>query len=142
MNFWTRAELFRPPLCRLLARHRYSRPLTIQEIAERSKGITPVEVIAISETVDWRYVNIRQMQAFLTGCGMDFCDTKAMRRVDDYIRKGPTFQYLRQRPDWTTHYLPLLRHWRSIYGHYPITKASPIWPPIRDLLIRLNPLVQ
>jgi hypothetical protein len=57
---------------------------------------------------------------------------------DDYLKKNPTFNYLRKQKDWNGYYLPLLVTWRK---SYPVTPPADLWAPIRNLLIRLTPII-
>jgi hypothetical protein len=140
LTFWDYCDNFPPILCRLLARHRYNRPMTTDEIAKQSGCLSAAEVEAISKATDWKPIKVVEMQAFLRGCKLDFCDPSAMRRVRDYLTKFPTFQYLRKSPQWKSYYMPLLLRWIQNYGI--VTTDSPIWPPLRALLIRMIPVLE
>lgn len=155
MTFWSRAEHFPPILCRLLARERrYGGPLSTLQIAagsgmhgqplagevRRFGRLSPAEVESITQCTSWEGVKFADMQAFLRGCGIDFCDSKGMRRLEDYLRKTPSFHHLTSSSEWDAYYHPLVKRWRRSYG--PITESDAhIWPPLRALLVRLNPLL-
>ena len=136
MTFVERLRNLPPGMCRLLARSPYGPPFTTDEIAERTRkmgdGVKPLssaEVEAISRSTEWNRIAIEDALAFMCGCNVDFCDAKAMHRVDDYLRKRPTFRYLRASSVWTTYYTPLLLKWRDT--------ATPTWEPLCKLQQRL-----
>lgn len=121
INFTRNAAAFPPVLCRLLARHRYGRPLTNQEISERS-GLSPVVVVAISECVAWKSIPFGDMLLFLKGCGIDFTDRAKMKSIRAYMRirrsadgarivRRPTFSYLKKDDQWESYYLPLMHRY-------------------------------
>ena len=106
----------------------------------RSGRLSPAEVESITQSTSWEGVKLADMQAFLRGCGIDFCDSKGMRRLEDYLRKTPSFHHLTSSPEWEGYYQPLLKRWRCSSGE--VDESDPdIWPPIRALLVRLNPLL-
>jgi len=111
MNFWTTAEVFNPVLCRLMARHKRGRVLTNEEIAIRSKVLPAVQVIAISQRTSWEYVSVVTMRAYLTGCGLDFEDRPRMKVAMDYLKRNPSFAYLKRDPEYETFYKPLIQLW-------------------------------
>lgn len=148
MTFFERTLCFPPILCRLLARHKGGKPLTAAEIAERSGEMPNVchllcvsEVVSISRATCWKGIGVNEMFAFLRGCGLMFDDTKAMRRVDDYLSKKPTLHYLVQSAEygWDNYYKPLLMRWRNAYP-YNIGPADMPHKHLRQLLNRLTPL--
>jgi PhoPQ-activated pathogenicity-related protein len=140
MNFWERAKNFPPALVRLLARHKHGKPLTTTEIWGRCCNLRTYHVDSISQLTTWDTVTLDNMRDFTQACGLDFCDTKAWRRAEDYLRHAPTFRYLHASPQWETYYKPLLIAWRKSHGK--VTSATNVWPPLRTLLIRLNPLLE
>lgn len=119
-SFWKRAETMPPTLCRLLARHRWGRPLTDIEICNAPglirNGVpilklTPREVFCLGESVTWRGVDIPTAHAFLIGCGIDFCNAKQMKRIDSYLRSKPNFKYLRTDKEWQSKWEPMIKRW-------------------------------
>ena len=42
--------------------------------------------------------------------------------------------------EWKTYWLPLMIRWRKSHG--VVNKNSTLWPPLRDLLMRMNPLIK
>jgi hypothetical protein len=137
MNFWTRAQLFNPQLVRLLARQRYGRALSTEEIAKAS-GLPLFDVYAIAQANSWEHIKHSQMHAYLVGCNCDFEHRKTMERVDKYLMSQPNLTYLKRNPEWKTYYLPLLIAWRTGYGE---TVDPKLWAPLRDLVVRLTPLL-
>lgn len=116
--FWVRLNRYPPVLCRLLAREKRGRPLTTAEIADTS-GLPPAKVEAISASISWDRVEVNDMRAFIQACGCDFDHQPNMRRVEDYIRKGAKFTYLKRSPYWKNYYYPLVVKWmksRAIRG--------------------------
>lgn len=137
MNTTEHFHNFRPALIRLLARKRYGRPLTTDEISAAS-DLQPEYVEYIAHKTNWRGVPIHDALDFLRGCGLGVDDAKAWRRVVDYLSRKPSFRYLRTSPQWAAYYQPLLKAWRRSYTPNPDVNT---WPPLRNLLIRLTPLL-
>jgi hypothetical protein len=116
LNFWDKSERFTPCLCRLLARRSPGGPaLSNDELAERS-GLPVYEVVAISQQLDWKGVDLPTMQRFIRACGVDFEDPTTYRRLVVYLKgyekKGglriaPSFSHLRRHPDWEQFFKPL-----------------------------------
>jgi hypothetical protein len=152
MKVADRLKNFPPCFCRLLARRKYGPPLNTEQIITAAGGLSaslrgsPGYQVAwrtydrISWMTDWLEVPMVEGFHFMRGCGLDIDDTAAWKRVDDYLSKAPTFRYLRCSQEWVSYYLPLMKNWRQSYG--AVTPASQIWPPLRALLIRLNPLLK
>jgi len=115
MTFYSKAGRYSPILCRLLARVRYGRPLTSQELAD-SSGLSLFQVEALSRQTNWDGVDIETVRRFTESCGTDFTSRKDMRRVSDYMRKAPTFAYLKRSRNFHEYYLPLISKWRSAYA--------------------------
>lgn len=107
-SFWITANRFPPILCRMLARRKNGPPLSDDEIATRS-GLTALEIRLLSLQTSWDTINLGDMRRFLCGCGMDFHDAAAMARAKDYLRKKPTWKYLRISGRWTSLYEPMLK---------------------------------
>lgn len=112
MNFWKRMILLPPVAVRLLARQRWGRPLTSREIADKS-GLTVGQVEFVSERTSWDGVEVAVFRRFTSGCGLDFFDRKAMKRVRAYLASHPRYTYLRSSPDWSSYYRPMLARWRE-----------------------------
>ncbi len=104
-----------PILVRLLARYPHGRPFSDAEISERS-GLNPIQVHAVSQCVTWEGVDVPTARKFLVGCGVDFCNRSDMKRIDTYVRKKPTWKYLRTSPDWKTVYEPMMKRWKETYA--------------------------
>lgn len=151
MTFWQYCDNFPPILVRLLARQSYGPPLTTAEIvkraAERSR-LTLIKVEIISELCDWSTVPFGDMRAFLHGCNSDFCDSKAKRRADSYLRKNPSFAYLEKSPLFKTYYQPLLKSWHDHYFALWIdtntgsNKGTKLHPPLEKLWQRIHELLK
>ena len=125
-----------PMLCRILARHRYGKPMTTKEIATAS-GIHIHLFEAYSWSPSWDRIPIIDAFAFSRACGVDFGSYSCMNRVYCYLAKNPTFQYLRKSGHWKDYYAPMLRAWYEgcngrQFGNDPMLK------PIRKLLLRLH----
>lgn len=114
IDFWSRIERFPPILVRLLARTKPRGPaLTTTEIAKRS-GLTANQVAAISEQVTWNGIDVYEMRAFLNGCNLNFVsDPASLDRIYSYLRKRPTWKFLRVHPQWREVFEPLLRRYRD-----------------------------
>tara|TARA_R110002051_G_scaffold323373_1_gene416783 strand:+ start:78 stop:428 length:351 start_codon:yes stop_codon:yes gene_type:complete len=115
MTFYNKANRFSPVLCRLLARKRYGRPLTSLELSDAS-GLSLVQVEAISQQVNWTGVDLYTLRKFTQSCGTDFSSRSDMRRVSDYMRKSPTFAYLKRSRNFREYYLPLISKWRAAHA--------------------------
>lgn len=109
-QFKLRLRRFSPILCRLLARERYGRPLSTDTIAKRAGVSVPIAAM-MSEQTDWHGVDIYHTLAFMRACGVDILDSQQMRRVEGYLRRRPSFLYLRNSGDWETTYKPLMAKW-------------------------------
>lgn len=132
-----RFKTFPPILVRLLARKK-GRPLTNEQIGFAS-GLPRYVVDSYSVQENWHAIPVMDALAFMNGCGLGLNDMKAWRRVESYLRMNPTFRYLRISGEWENYFQPLLVKWRRTQGQ--VSTTSPIWPPVRALLIRLNPLL-
>lgn len=78
--------------------------------------------MSLSHCTNWAGVDIYQLKAFSQACGVDLFNSKDMRRVTDYIRKRPSFRYLKASGEWDVFYKPLVVKWVS---HYESTKGRP-----------------
>lgn len=115
-DLFDRLKQFPPVLCRLLAKHNRSKPMTNSQIAERS-GLSEMEVLTLSRSTSWDGVNVETMRLFTDACGLNLCDARAMKRVSVYLRGkkvdglrvSPQFEYLRTSPDWKNFFQPLMR---------------------------------
>lgn len=125
---------FPPVLVRLLARHRYGRPFSGDEIAETSDLILP-HVQTYSWHTHWSHIGVTDALKFMDGCGLGIDDHQAWRRTVGYLNHKPTFRYLRASPDWERFYKLLLTHWRKSLG--TVTTTSNIYPPLRELAVRM-----
>lgn len=150
MTYLDRIQNFPPILLRLLARHRYGKPLTTDEIVERSGTMPDVcnllsapEVEAISKSTNWKGIGVHECLSFQRGCGIQFDDAKAMHRVNDYLKKLPKmklpFEYLRLSPQWKSYYIPLIVSWRRSYPS-DLSNHTHLRPHILALLKRFNKL--
>lgn len=144
MNFWQRTEVFNPMLVRLLARRYPSRkcpvPLSTLEIADHAE-MSPALTEAIAQSPSWGGVPVDAMRRFMYGCNLDLADGKAFSVAREYFltsktKAPPTFEYLRKSSNYYTYYAPLMIRWRRSYG--VITPETKLWPPLRDLLLRLD----
>lgn len=124
-TFWTRAKRFPPILVRLLARRqRYDRPMTDEEIAERS-GLDLYSVKAIYWSTDWSCCSLPAMHCYLVACGIDFENREQMQRIYKYLKRNPTWKSLRVSPHWKSLYEPLLRRYReSVTTESKVTKSQ------------------
>ena len=135
LSFWDRAHIYTPPLVRMMAR-KNGQPMDFMDLCDKSVVLDPVTVETVTKSPSWDGVHFETMREFLAAAGMDFCDWPSMHRADEYIRNGPTFIHLRRAPDWKTYWLPLMIRWRKGYGI--VSKTSPVWPPLRELLMKTN----
>jgi hypothetical protein len=96
-------------------------------------------VETLSSQTEWGWITVSDALAFQRGCGIELHDAKAMRRINDYMSKRPTFRYLRASDNWTSYYLPMLKRWRQ---SYPATiPNNTLAPNIAGVLRRLNVLI-
>ena len=110
--FWKRVHRYPPILVRLLARHPHGPPLTAIEISERT-GLPLLTIETISQSLDWKGIDIYMLNLFCCACGMDFFDRRSMKRVEQYLRAGPSrFSYLRRSEQWASYYAHLIMRWR------------------------------
>lgn len=109
-------ERFPPLVARLLARVPVSRKnpdfvraLTDAEIAQAS-GLPETTVVALSKLTDARGLDLDTIEAFYRGCRINLHDRRCLQKNALYmanIRGAP--RYLRQSPDWSTKFEPLIR---------------------------------
>jgi hypothetical protein len=143
MTFIERTDIFRPPLVRLLARHKSGKALTTQEISTKCQ-MPAYQIQAIADMADWNGVMFGDLCKFCDGCGLgNLEDGETMHRTYNYIRFAARpgtipFRYLKNDQDWESYYKPLIIRWRKIYGRQ--IEGVP-WAPVRKLLVRLTPLV-
>lgn len=122
-TIWHRLDRFPPVLIRLLSRVRHGRPLTSQEIAQRS-GLKVGKVEFISEAASWEGIDVPTVKAFLHGCDTDIFNRADFKRLENYLagtkvkgrRYPPNFRYLRISPQWDTYYKVLLSSWLKNKG--------------------------
>lgn len=110
MKFWKKIDRFPPVACRLLARHKYGKPLSSQEIAV-SSGLSILRVEAISDQTSWRGIDVLELRAFTEACGIHLEDHAKMKRIEQYIARAPKFTYLKRSSLWESYYAPLFRKW-------------------------------
>lgn len=141
MTFWQRSEIYTPILCRLMAKDdgKAASSELLSRACHPSVQMTPHEIHLLSQSESWNSIPLATMRSFLHACNLDFCNPAQMHRADEYLRRNPTFRYLRADPLWESYYLPLLKRWRASYGK--VTAESEIWLPVRKLLIRLTPIM-
>ena len=128
ITFYQYAREYPPVIVRLLARRKNGPPLTTHEIAARSipsgkitykdllndgSFLSPYEVNAISECLQWDTIPFGKMVSFLRACGMDFTDPKEMNRKKVYLKLEHKFLYLRKSPEFETILRPLIVKWRE-----------------------------
>ncbi len=115
-SFYDLLKLFPPCQVRLLARERYGKPLTNEQIATAS-GLSAREVALISQMTSWQDVDVDALQRFTHGCGLDLDKPASVKRKLVYVRGQhytgpnrvpPSYRYLRQSPDWAKFYNPLI----------------------------------
>jgi hypothetical protein len=144
MTIQDKLDNFPPVLVRLLARRKLSRghsePLTDDEIVERP--LTIAEVCDYSRAVNWNGIPVVKALAFLRGCGLDIDDADAWRRTMTYLSLNPTFNYLRESPQWKEYFLPLIQLYRKGYPLAMNDLPPNLCPPIRSLLQRLTVIAQ
>jgi hypothetical protein len=139
ITFWQKSEIYSPALCRLMARKKGGKPMTTLDICNAATSLTPAQVESISQSTDWSHIDIVTAEDFLKAVSMDFCCWADMHRASEYLKSRPTFEHLRRAPEWKSYWLPLLVRWRKSYGF--VNKNQPIWPPLRDLLIRMSAIL-
>ena len=119
MQFWERCEMFPPILCRIFARKKRGAPLDTSEIADRS-GLNPAQVEAISQSLDWRGIDLPTAFAFMQACNSDFADRDQFRRFRQSVKRR-AYRHLRRSPVWEAYYQPLWNRWIK---HYDQQRAT------------------
>lgn len=123
LTFTEKLDRFPPVAVRLLARHvtgvqtarhltgRKVHALTDAQVMNRS-GLSLGEIKFLSRLTSWGAVDIDTLVAFTKGCGADLDNRNWLRKNAQYmasIRSIP--RYLRQSPDWSSTFEPLIRIW-------------------------------
>lgn len=122
--YWTRVRRFSPILCRLLARHRYGKPLTTNEITMRCFLLSSWQVEQLSQATSWEGVSLDHFREFTQATGVDPSDAQAMRRIEDYLASKPKFSFLKRDHNlWKQYYRPLMQRWLNAQAATP-TKTS------------------
>lgn len=103
---------FPPIACRLLARRTLAGKnviaLTDEEIAAR--GRLPIWwVKGLSWKLDWLGIPVEIEDAYRTGCGIDFDDSRSLERNWALWDKIGAGSHLRRSPLWPAHFVPLVR---------------------------------
>lgn len=122
-SFYEWAAEYPPILCRLLARGNDRKPLTHEQIAVLAK-LTWIEVVLISEQIDWRRIDLPSVEAFTKACGVDFTDRRSMNRQSCYLRakiingrnQSPRFKYLLMAPNFNSYFKPLYDRWKRSFS--------------------------
>lgn len=93
--------------------------MTAAEISDKS-GLAVETVHWLSRQASWSEIPVSTFRAFSIACGMDFTDSQAMRRADQYIKKRllRKINYLKKDADW-----PLFKELLSIWAK---SNANPI----------------
>ena len=112
LNFWQTSWLISPIAARLVARIPYGRPLNDAEISQRS-GLALDRVFIIQHLTDWSHVGFVEAERYLVGCGVDFCNRRQVDRVRAFLRRRPSWKFLRMSPEWETKFKPLLLRYRE-----------------------------
>lgn len=98
-----------PILCRLLARED-GRVLSDEEIALHP--LTPSRVRWLGWQTDWSSVTVPEAFAFLSGCRVNLLDAGQWHVTRGYLhRPNKKFTWLRQDPEWSRRWQPMLEHW-------------------------------
>ena len=119
VQFWERVEKYPPILCRIFARKPRGLPLDTAEIAARS-GLNPAQVDAISQSLDWRGIDLPTAVAFMRACNADFASRSQFRKFRQSVKRK-AYRHLRRSALWESYYKPLLEKWA---GYYDNVKTS------------------
>lgn len=110
-NLWQKINQFPPIVCRLLARERTPtggvKALSATLIAVRA-SLTAMEVNSLSWLTSWSDVPFHKIRPFMEACGVDITNKEILRAHACYIKRGASFKYLKQSPDWERVYKPLI----------------------------------
>lgn len=115
-TFWEKLDLLPPLACRLLARKRTPQGGTVAIGAEAialSAGMSVTEVNSLSWLTSWESVPVDKARRFSIACGVDFTNRLIMKRQIAYIRRSPTFKYLKKSPDWNIVFKPMMIAFRK-----------------------------
>ncbi len=110
-NIWDKLDTFPPIACRLLARvitpSGGTVAKTIAAIAKDS-GLTELEVSSMSWHASWDKIPVEMVRKFSLACGVDFTSRDIMRAHSSYLRKNPSFKYLKKSSDWNATFKPMI----------------------------------
>lgn len=110
-NIWDKLDTFPPIACRLLARKITKTggtvAKTVHEIASTA-GMSVMEVNSLSWQPSWDSLTVDELKRFSLACGVDFTSRDIMRAHSSYLRKNPSFKYLKKSPEWENVYKPMI----------------------------------
>lgn len=120
-DFFVRLDTFPPLVCRLLAR-RITRAGGVEakpaEDISKDSGLRLGEVNSLSWHTSWDDVPVKLVRRFALGCGVDFTSRDSMRLQSGYLRRRPSFKYLKKSPLWSSVYEPLIKIYVSQHAEH------------------------
>jgi len=108
---WDKLDNFPPIACRLLARVVTPTGGTVAKTAKeiaKDAGMTEMEVSSISWHASWDKLTVDELKRFSLACGVDFTSRDIMRNHSSYLRKSPSFKYLKKSPEWNSVFKPMI----------------------------------
>lgn len=111
LTIWAKLDAFPPIACRLLARKQVDTggvvAKTAEEIAEDS-GLTVFDVNSLSWLTSWDSVPVSKARSFMEGCGIYLDSRESVRSHRAYMKRDPSYKYLRKSTQWNEFYKPLI----------------------------------
>lgn len=87
------------------------RPLTNEEVATNWRLTDPTrtsnDVISMSWKMSWDGVPLGQVRGFTEACGVYLEDRNNLRKHSVYVRRVPTWKYLKRSSLWNEFFYPL-----------------------------------
>jgi len=113
MTTWEVLKKYPPCIVRVFAKQPTKgtrvRALSNEEISIES-GIPVERVFQISMSTRWDNISVKEMRAFIKGCGFDPFNSSDRNRANAYFRRdfGRKFKYLKDSPWFESTFKPII----------------------------------
>lgn len=117
MRFREKIDLFRPIVCRLLARTQLRRNMVVYMTdaqIQRRSGLPMSTIKRLSWELSWGSASVDELLAFTSACGVDLDNPASVKKHTRYLRQGDWNHILRS-PE-RAHFEELYTHWQKECG--------------------------